>query len=93
MQEETQEAKSRNLALVSDVIFAVALVMMGACAIILSYGESGAQSDGIYRIINDRREIILVIFAVLVIFSFFLRFFAQKKENVKEIDEKQEKEI
>lgn len=86
--------KSRAMAVVSDIIFAIALVMMGACAILLSYGEGRAYTDKIYRIVDDNYAIVLITFAVLVIFSFFLRIFAQKKEEngekTKERNEDQE---
>ena len=80
--EETTSSghQTKGMALISDIIFAFALIMMGMCAIILSYGDAGSQADGIYHMINEKREIILAMFAILVIFSFFLRFFAQKQE-------------
>ena len=78
---EKGRSKSKRIALISDIIFVVALLMMGICAVILSYGESGAQVGGIYQIVNDRREMAIVIFAGLIVFSFILRFFAQGKKE------------
>ena len=76
-----EKNKTKKVSFISDIIFVCALIMMGACAIILSYGEAGTQVDGIYRFVNEKREIVLITFAALVIFSFFLRFAAQKKEE------------
>jgi hypothetical protein len=73
--------KPNKMTLVSDAMFVFALAMMAMCAIILFYGESGGDVNEMYEFVNANRDITLVVFAVLIVFSFFLRFFAQKEER------------
>jgi len=83
IKEETVKSRyqPKKMALVSDIIFVYALVTMGICAIIISRYERDAQGGEIYRFINEKREIILIIFVILMITSFLLRILEQKKEK------------
>jgi hypothetical protein len=76
---EKTRNKPRNIALVSDIIFVFALVLMGACMIINYYGDKRAYTNYIYRFLNDRREMIFIIFAITISLSFFLKFFVPKE--------------
>ena len=77
--DDTQKAK--KISLISDVIFCLALVGVGASALFLSWGEKNGYQGGIGILFDEYREMILIGFFVFIIISFFLRFLGNK-ENV-----------
>jgi len=68
-------SKKRKLALISDIIFYVALAGVTFIALILSWGEQSGLTGRLYNISDGSRDIIILVFLVLIIVSFFLRFF------------------
>ena len=70
-----------NPSVVADIIFCLALIGMGLSAMLLSWNEQGEHSGWIYGFLSDNRGAILIGFLILIVISFVLRFFGDKRKE------------